>query len=261
MNEQDVKASVQETFGANAHKYVASESHAKGDDLSLMVEWMQPQTDWTALDIATGGGHVAKNLAPHVAHVTVTDLTRNMLAAARGFITEHADNVSFVVADAEQLPFLDGTFDIVTCRIAAHHFPNPSQFAKEAARVLKPHGKLLFIDNIAPEEPHLDTFMNTVEKLRDDSHFRCHTISEWTAWLEAEGLVHVQSRTRKKTQSYPTWVRRTTRSDEQIEQVTKYILDGTPEQHTYHELQVADGNIVSFSIDEWMVLFEKGADN
>lgn len=78
----EVKHAVQEQFGKNAQQYVESKTHAQGDDLQLLVQWLAPQTSWKVLDIATGGGHVARTLAPHVAQVVATDLTRPMLAAA-----------------------------------------------------------------------------------------------------------------------------------------------------------------------------------
>lgn len=122
-NQEKIKETVKDQFARNAEKYVTSETHAKGDDLALMVEWMQPKGDWTVLDIATGGGHVTKHLSPHVAHIFATDLTREMLATAQRHLSRTCENVWYMVADAEELPFLDQTFDVVTCRIAAHHFP------------------------------------------------------------------------------------------------------------------------------------------
>jgi ubiquinone/menaquinone biosynthesis C-methylase UbiE len=151
-----------------------------GDDLDLLISWLQPQPTWTVLDIATGGGHVAKKIAGHVKHVIATDLTRPMLAAASEHLKQaQYSHVTFVVADAEQLPFLDGSFDAVTCRIAAHHFPKPHLFLLEAARVLKPGGMLVLIDNVAPDDNALGYFMKTFERMRDTSHVRCLSVMEW----------------------------------------------------------------------------------
>lgn len=99
------KQKVKEVFGKNADKYVTSSSHAKGDDLPLIVEWLQPKKTWTALDIATGGGHVTKTLAPHVATVFSTDLTEEMLENTAKHLRGSFDNIQYVVADAEALPF------------------------------------------------------------------------------------------------------------------------------------------------------------
>ncbi len=100
-----IKDVVKEQFSRNADKYVTSESHGKSEDLALLVQLLEPEPDWRVLDIATGGGHTAKSLAPHVAQVFATDLTREMLVSAHRYVTQHADNVWFIVADAENLPF------------------------------------------------------------------------------------------------------------------------------------------------------------
>ncbi len=126
-----------------------------------------------ALDISTGGGHTALAIAPHVHSVAVTDLTPRMLATARTFLTEQGvSNATYVIADAERLPFLDASFDLVTVRIAPHHYADAPRAAREMARVLTPGGRLLFIDNIAPEDPELDRLMNDWERRRDPSHVR-----------------------------------------------------------------------------------------
>jgi ubiquinone/menaquinone biosynthesis C-methylase UbiE len=255
-NEQ-IKETVKEQFRKKAEKYVTSETHAKGDDLSLMLDWLNPQADWNVLDIATGGGHVSKQLSPYVRHIFSTDLTREMLATAQKHLAPYCNNVWFMVADAENLPFLDGTFDIVTCRIAAHHFPNPQNFICEAGRVLKPGGKLLLIDNIVPDDERVDEFVNKLEKYRDRSHVRCYRVNDWTDWAQDADLEIEQSRLRKKTFDFPTWVRRTTESENQVEQVCQHILQADKALQEYCGLLLNDGEISSINIDEWMVLFMK----
>src|SRR6266566_4528813 len=131
----DKKAQVQDYFARNAEGYVASFSHRAGNDLERLIELGEWDSQQHALDIATGGGHTALAVAPHVAQVTVTDLTPRMLEKAREYLlAQGVTNAVFQVADAEQLPFGDGTFDRVTCRIAAHHFPNVAQFVRKVAR-------------------------------------------------------------------------------------------------------------------------------
>lgn len=252
-----IKSKVQEQFSKNAEKYVSSETHAKGTDLPAMVTWLDPSKDWILLDIATGGGHVSKTLSPHVGHVFATDLTSQMLATAQKHLSSSCQNIWYVVADAEQLPFLDDTFDAVACRIAAHHFPNPHLFVKEVARVLKPGGKFLLIDNIAPEDNVLDQFMNKTEKLRDESHGRCFSVSEWTQWFTEHGLDIQKSELRRKKFDFPVWVRRTTESEEQVQTVVSHILEAKQDIHKYFSVQIQCGEVLSFEIDEWMVMVEK----
>jgi ubiquinone/menaquinone biosynthesis C-methylase UbiE len=255
--DEQLKEAVQHQFSKNADKYVSSDTHAKGDDLALIVEWLHPQAEWITLDIATGGGHVTKQLSPYVAHIFATDLTRGMLVTAQKHLSQSCNNVWYMVADAEKLPFLDSSFDAVTCRIAAHHFPNPKQFMREAARVLKPGGKLLLVDNIVPEDERVAEYVNQLEKLRDTSHVCCYRISEWRGWAKDTGLSVLNSRVRKKIFDFPKWVRRTTESEEQVEQVRQHILRADRDLQEYCGLNLKDEDISSIHIDEWMALFEK----
>src|SRR5215470_294419 len=146
------KALVQQQFGAHAAAYATSTVHAKGASLGRLVELVEPQPAWQALDVATGAGHTAAAIAPHVARVIASDLTEEMLreaaklAAAKGFA-----NMETARADAEALPFEDQRFDLVTCRIAAHHFPDVPTFVGEVWRTLKAGGTFALVDNIAPD--------------------------------------------------------------------------------------------------------------
>lgn len=257
MENENVKNKVIEQFGKNAEKYVTSESHAEGEDLPILVEWLQPQRDWIALDIATGGGHVAKALSPHIEQVFATDLTKEMLANTEKHLKQFCHNISYVIADAEKLPFLDNTFEIVTCRIAPHHFPNPRNFINEVARVLKPNGSFLMVDNVVPKESHLAEFMNTLEKLRDESHAKCLSIEEWRNLFSSSNLLEVNSRIRKKTYSFPAWVERTANDQSQIDRVNQYISNRSKETHTYFNVSFLNKKIQSLQIDEWMVLCKR----
>jgi len=192
MADTTIKHLVQEQFGAVAERYVTSVTHARGSDLARMIELVQPRGDERLLDIATGGGHTALGFAPRVREVVATDLTPRMLAAAEAFIREQgAANVTFQIADAEALPFPDASFEIVTTRIAPHHFPNPRQYVREVARVLRPGGLFVLDDNMAPDDPELDLFLNRFEQWRDPGHVRSHTVAEWTQWIQDAGL-HVE---------------------------------------------------------------------
>ena len=251
------KQKVEEVFGKNADKYVTSNSHAKGDDLPLLVDWLKPEKTWKVLDIATGGGHVTKTLAPHVATVFSTDLTRAMLENTAKHLRQNFDNIEYVVADAEALPFLTETFDAAVCRIAPHHFPQPDRFISEVAKVLKTGGKFILIDNVAPADPELAEFMNTTERLRDHSHFRCLSKAEWATLLKENGMKELKSADRRKTFDYPSWVARTAESEGQMEEVSRHLTGATQKAIDYFAINGQDGKIQDFTIDEWMALFEK----
>jgi len=258
MPDADAKGAVQASFGANAEKYVTSPTHARGNDLDLVVPWLDPKPDWIALDVATGAGHVAKALSPQVATVVAADLTVPMLATARRFLDgSGCRNVVYVAADAEALPFLDGAFDCVTCRIAAHHFPEPRRFVAEAARVLKPGGRMVLIDNVAPEDPSLATFFNELERMRDTSHVRAASPSEWRAWLAAAGLVERNAQMGRKKHDFPDWVGRTTTSPEQRAAVEAFALGASAAARQHFAIEVADGRVASWTADDLTLLAEK----
>lgn len=185
----DVKSQAQQRFGQRAQGYVSSENHAKGGDLERLIELAQPQPGWLALDVATGGGHTALKFAPHVARLIASDLTPAMLGAARDFIRgKGATNVNFSAADAESLPFAGGTFDLVTCRIAPHHFPDVFRFVQECARVLKPVGLLLVQDQLVPDDDRAARYLDAFERLRDPSHNRIYAEYEWRGMFLDAGL-------------------------------------------------------------------------
>lgn len=252
-----VKKTVQQQFGAHADKYVTSSTHSKGSDLAQLPKWLELRPDAVVLDIATGGGHVAKALAPHAASVFATDLTYEMLNNTRHYLDQAEPNIFYVIADAESLPFLNHTFDATVCRIAPHHFPHPDIFVQETARVLKPGGKFLLIDNIAPERKELDEFVNRLEKLRDTSHVRSYSVTEWTTWFQKAGLRKVKEEFRKKKFDYPEWVKRTASSENQIKEVDRHLLAASQEIKEYYSIIHSESAVHTFAIDEWMVLLEK----
>lgn len=216
---KSTKEQVQAQFGANAAAYATSEIHAKGASLARLVELLRPQPTWQVLDVATAAGHTALALAPHVAHVTATDITPEMLPLAAKLAAERGiDNITLETADAENLPYDDGRFDLVTCRIAAHHFPDVPRFLAEAARVLKPGGWLAIVDNVAPgtrrrgKQARLlnqaGDYYNAFEKLRDPSHVRCLSLDEWEDALAAAAFTLKHVETEGKMLDFDNWAAR-----------------------------------------------------
>jgi ubiquinone/menaquinone biosynthesis C-methylase UbiE len=203
------KEKVQQQFGQNAAAYATSTVHAKGASLGRLVELTQPEPHWQVLDIATAAGHTAFALAPHVAHVIASDITPEMLVVAEKLAAEKGiTNVTFRQADAEALPFTDGQFDLVTCRIAPHHFPDIDQFLRESARVLRPQGILAVVDNISPDDKIGANHYNAFEKLRDPSHGRCLSLEEWEQAFFAAGFDLLHQETDSKKIDFADWVDR-----------------------------------------------------
>jgi len=183
----------QQRFGDFAQNYVTSNVHGSGYTLDRLIALLEPKAGQRALDIATGGGHVALALARAGAEVMASDLTPRMLNAARSHITQQGLDVSYGAVDAEHFPFADASLDIVTCRVAAHHFPNAAQFVRECARVVKRGGIVGLVDQIGPAEPEDARYINTFERVRDPSHNWQYSQPEWESFFTGVGLRVINS--------------------------------------------------------------------
>ena len=233
------KKSVKEQFGAHARTYITSRPHAKGASLQRLVELVEPQPDWQALDIATAAGHTAFAFAPHVAHVHATDITPQLLTVAREQVAARGvDNVTVEHADAENLPYVDNRFDLLTCRIAPHHFPAVDAFLRESVRVLRPGGILAVVDNVVPEGVAGD-YVNAFEKLRDPSHGRCLSVEEWLEGYAQVGLELTQNEILEKQMVFEDWA---ARHDQAMQSYLRALLfHGPPQTHEFLHPRSEDG--------------------
>jgi ubiquinone/menaquinone biosynthesis C-methylase UbiE len=213
------KRKVQEQFGASAEAYVTSSVHAKGESLARLVDLVDPEDDWLVLDVATGGGHTAISFAPYVEHVVASDITLEMLEATGQHRAKIGiENVDLATVDAEAMPFAAGTFDLVTCRLAAHHFPDVARFVAESARVLRQGGVLGLVDNVGPgsfgrgkedqQQREAGRYVNSFEKLRDPSHVIYHSIEAWKRHFYEAGLRLVHHEVANKQLDFDDWALR-----------------------------------------------------
>ncbi|HET7628153.1 MAG TPA: class I SAM-dependent methyltransferase [Bacillales bacterium] len=250
----DEKQNVQKQFGRNADAYVTSTIHAKGKDLQQLLALAELTGNENALDAATGTGHTANAFAPYVSRMTAFDLTPEMLAAAKKFINGNGHaNVSFVQGDAEHMPFADDEFDIVTCRIAPHHFPNVERFLSEVSRVLKKNGQFLLDDNTAPEDDEIDQFYNTIEKKRDGSHHRAWKKSEWIGMLERHGFEIDEARRYTKTFAFDDWCGRMQLPGAEKEALNDFILHAPENIRKKLRVKIKESQVVSFLAESWLV--------
>ncbi|HLU35441.1 MAG TPA: class I SAM-dependent methyltransferase [Thermomicrobiales bacterium] len=219
------KDAVRAQYGSVGDAYVKSTGHATGGDLGRMVALSGATPETRMLDIATGGGHVARAFAPHVGSVLATDLTPEMIAhAGRAFREWGLDNVTTGIADAEELPYDDASFDLVTCRIAPHHFPDVGAFVREVYRVLVPGGTFILVDSTVPEGER-GAFFNRFEKLRDPSHVRSLTIDEWKRLLEGAGFTVGEVETFTKTHDFADWTARSRTSPEDTAALARMLIE------------------------------------
>lgn len=187
---KDLKASVQSQFGPVAANYSTSAVHVKGADLDAMIKVAALTGTERVLDAGTGTGHTALAFARHAAAVVAVDLTENMLTQGRQLAVDQGlTNVEFRHADVEALPFGANEFDLVVSRYSAHHWPNPHHALREFGRVLRPGGRLILNDIVSYDSFVCDSYLQTIEILRDPSHVRDHTVGQWLAMSADAGFV------------------------------------------------------------------------
>jgi ubiquinone/menaquinone biosynthesis C-methylase UbiE len=176
-------------FGERATFYTTSAAHADPQVLARVVALAAPRPDWLALDIATGTGHTAFALATHVRAVIGTDLTPEMLGEAGTLcVAKGIVNVAFTLSDVHDLPFPTGTFHLIACRRAAHHFSRMNLALGEMHRVLRDGGRLVIDDRSVPEGDVVDACMNELDRYHDESHVREYRPSEWRKMLQGVGF-------------------------------------------------------------------------
>ncbi len=198
-------------FGQTAANYAVSQPHMQGESLDVVTEFIAKggRRFGTAVDIATGPGFTAFATAPHAERTLATDPTRPMLEQARRIRDERGlSNVGLVMVIAEDLPFADGSLDLITCRTAPHHFLDVERWLGEVARVLAPGGVFVLCDTTAPEDPAVGAWMNDLEVRRDPSHVYNRTPAEWAAGVEAVGLGVTDRGVAKVWLEYEDWVLR-----------------------------------------------------
>ncbi|HEY7230245.1 MAG TPA: methyltransferase domain-containing protein [Pseudolabrys sp.] len=245
------KSLVQEQFGKTAASYLTSVPHALGKSLERLVTLTSPQKSWNVLDVATGGGHVAYAFAPHVARVWATDITQEMLDLVKAEAQKRGlSNVRTAYAKAEAMPFEDGSFDLVTCRIAPHHFDSIADFLGEVYRVLKPNGRFALVDNVVPEGSVGD-YVNAFERFRDPSHLRAWTMQEWR---EAMKKAHLQIENEEqlyKKMEFKSWA---SRHDATMQALLRAMLaEATPAVKATLEPQGA-GPDLTFRLSEGLFI-------
>jgi SAM-dependent methyltransferase len=195
-----------DVWSERAQLYRDSAAHREGPDLDLLVEWAQESGARTALDVATGGGHVARRLREIGLQVVTTD-------AAPGMQPD-------VITRAEHLPFADSSFDAVVSRVAHHHFDDPAAAVQEMARVSA--RLVLVVDNL-----FMSDAAEEADRLRDPSHVRNYTEHEWRELFEQAGLAVEDVRHFDKPIELEPWLDRVGCEGEDAARVRELLADRT----------------------------------
>jgi SAM-dependent methyltransferase len=193
-----------DVWSERADAFRASAAHREGEDLDRLVEWCEPGAGVTALDVATGGGHVARRLRDAGCNVVTVDPAPGMRAD--------------VIARAEDLPFADESFDVVACRIAPHHFEDVRAAIAEFARVTR--DRVVIEDNL-----FLGVHVEEAEKLRDPTHVRCYSEDEWRSFFANAGLGVEATEQFSRRQDVHAWLERVETPEDDAARVLELLGD------------------------------------
>lgn len=199
---------VREQFRIQAATFTDTGFAAAG--LDWIVAQLAPAAGEQVLDVAAGAGHLGRALAPHVAHVSALDLTPEMLEQGQRLASAAGlRNIVFLLGDAAALPWLDGQFDLVACRIAVHQVADPAAMVTEMVRVTRPGGRIGITDIVADDDPGVAAEANRLERLRDPSHGRTLTVAGIHGLLTAAGATVTATTSRDNPLDFEDWMERT----------------------------------------------------
>jgi SAM-dependent methyltransferase len=242
-------ASASQQFGRAAAAYATAGLFAAGEDLARIVEAARPAPSDRALDIACGAGHVALALSPHVESVVGVDITAPLLTEARRLALERGvATLDLVAASAHAIPLKDGAFDIVTCRYAAHHFPDISGALREMSRLLADGGRLLIVDVVGPHDANLDAWLQRIEILRDPSHVHDHSLADWMALFEREGFSVTSLRTWKLPLDVDAWLRRMNTPAVPASEIVRILEDANDAARRYFNIETDGALRIKFDV-------------
>lgn len=249
---------VRRQFGRAADDYATSEVHARGESLGMLVDLLTAgRRTGRALDVATGAGHTALAIAPHVDEVVASDVTEEMLATASRLARERGiANVRTTLAQAEELPFPDHSFELVTCRIALHHFTDPGLAAREMARVLTIGGRLGFTDNVTVPDDEGRRRYNEFERLRDPSHHEVLPEAELERLFTTAGLVVRERHRLSKEFEFHAWANRQRVTPPDRERLLEMMRSMPESALELFQPRWAD-NTLYFSLWELVIIAEK----
>ena len=246
MNLNEIQKASQAQFARQSHRYGQGHILENVADVQAAMESFTLPSPARVLDVATGAGHTGLYLASLGHVVVLADLAAPMLERARQTALERGLQVETRQHAAEEFPYADGSFDLVTCRVAAHHFSSPKSFVREAARVLKPGGYFLLIDgSVEDDQPEAEEWLHAVEKGRDPSHHRFLTPRAWSELCRAQGLAPEQVGLTPFKQPDLNWYFETAAtSPENRQKVLELVARAPASARTLFRLGSEEGKIV-----------------
>ena len=246
----------QKQFGRQAGRYAQSSLHRRGDTLDTVLELANLRGEERALDVGTGAGFTAFAVAPLAGRVIASDPTPEMLVEARQIAPQASGGgkVEWALAASEALPFASGSIDLLTCRFATHHFQDLPRALREFARILRPGGRAVICDVVAPEPPALVQLMNALESKRDPTHVWNYPLSRWhQELLPASGLVPQRVVQGKNPQLFSEWVHRAGTPAEAVQELIEMFSTAGEEARQAFQVRW-DGAELYFAWDNAVIL-------
>lgn len=238
-------------WSARATDYASSTPHKFGPSLPKLVTLARPGPGDICLDIGTGAGHTAAQLARHAHKVYGLDPAEGMRQAATKTYG-HLSNLEFVDGTSEQTGFPANTFDIITARHTLHHHPNIPATLTELKRVLKPGGRLVIVDEITPDA-EVDVWYNQLERERDTTHKRAYLLSEWREFISQAKLEWIVGDAETiYTINVNSWLARMKLGLEQQQHIRQ--LFHRADEHTKQTLNIIFSNSEAVTFDMPMAL-------
>lgn len=217
------------------------------DIARLIREFAPPKPTDRILDAACGDGGLTVELAQLCAYASGIDLSEDMIAAAmERMISSGLDNLSFQVGDVSRMEFPDGSFDMVFCRLALHHFPDPAQALREMRRVLKSPGRLILADIVASEDPARREAHNRIEKSRDPSHQAMLSPRQLREIVKEAGFSIEQEQTWSTRRGFEDWIKRVGPTKGAAERTRRLLKEAATRKSTDLDIAVR-GKAIEFT--------------
>ncbi len=233
-------------FDSSAINYLLSSDHKGGDDLEYCRVRFKNVRFGRLLDVASGAGHFSSAFEADLK--VICDPSINMLKVARS----HFGLTDAVSCVAEKMPFADGSFDIVICRIALHHFKNPRLFFAESRRVMRNNALLVLVDSLVDLE---DEYLNKLELMRDETHVKSYTLSEILSF--ASGFRLLEFHLFHKKHDFEEWAYRVSLDPERFNELNEAFLSLPDEIKRLLRVEVKNARVISYTDRKGLFIFER----